>query len=113
VHLFGLGGDSGTFDYFTQAIVDPPRASQTDYTGSEDDTVSVRCVIADGPIASSPTTMANGTYHPRWRADGRRDGREATRNRERGRCPQTPDEPGLWYSAACTVPVSRPPGLAM
>jgi phosphate transport system substrate-binding protein len=47
LHLFGPGGDSGTFDYFTQAIVGKQRASRTDYTGSEDDTVLVRGVIAD------------------------------------------------------------------
>jgi phosphate transport system substrate-binding protein len=31
LHLFGPGGDSGTFDYFTQAIVGQQRASRTDY----------------------------------------------------------------------------------
>jgi phosphate transport system substrate-binding protein len=47
LHLVGPGGDSGTFDYFTQAVVGAPRASRTDYKGSEDDTVLVRDVIAD------------------------------------------------------------------
>lgn len=47
LHLFGPGGDSGTFDYFTQAIVGTQRASRTDYTGSEDDSVLVRGVADD------------------------------------------------------------------
>lgn len=92
LHLFGAGGDSGTFDYFTQAIVGTQRASRTDYTGSEDDTVLVNGVAADdtalgyfglayvshntselklvpidggaGPIAPSKQTVANGSYQP-------------------------------------------------
>jgi phosphate transport system substrate-binding protein len=40
--LFGPGTDSGTFDYFTEAIVGKKGASRTDYTASEDDNVIVR-----------------------------------------------------------------------
>jgi phosphate transport system substrate-binding protein len=47
LHLFGPGHDSGTFDYFTQAIVGKQRASRSDYTSSEDDTVLVRGVKDD------------------------------------------------------------------
>jgi phosphate transport system substrate-binding protein len=47
LHLYGPGYDSGTFDYFTKAIVGTQRASRTDYTGSEDDAVLVRGVAAD------------------------------------------------------------------
>ena len=47
LHLFGPGGDSGTFDYFTQAIIGTQRASRTDYTGSEDDMVLVQGVAND------------------------------------------------------------------
>jgi phosphate transport system substrate-binding protein len=35
--LYGAGADSGTFDYFTEAVVGEAKASRTDYTGSEDD----------------------------------------------------------------------------
>jgi phosphate transport system substrate-binding protein len=35
--LFGPGTDSGTFDYFTEAINGRARASRTDYQASEDD----------------------------------------------------------------------------
>jgi phosphate transport system substrate-binding protein len=47
LHLFGPGTESGTFDYFTQAIVGAQRASRTDYTSSEDDAVLVRGVVDD------------------------------------------------------------------
>jgi phosphate transport system substrate-binding protein len=47
LHLFGPGPESGTFDYFTQAIIGTQRASRTDYTASEDDSVLVRGVSAD------------------------------------------------------------------
>jgi phosphate transport system substrate-binding protein len=40
--LFGAGSDSGTFDYFTEAIVGKAKASRGDYTGSEDDNVLVQ-----------------------------------------------------------------------
>ncbi|GAB2883162.1 PstS family phosphate ABC transporter substrate-binding protein [Streptomyces deserti] len=39
--LFGAGTDSGTFDYFTEAINGEEGASRTDYSGSEDDNVTV------------------------------------------------------------------------
>ncbi|MET9953649.1 PstS family phosphate ABC transporter substrate-binding protein [Streptomyces sp. NPDC006339] len=39
--LFGAGTDSGTFDYFTDAINGEEGASRTDYSGSEDDNVTV------------------------------------------------------------------------
>lgn len=42
--LFGAGTDSGTFDYFTEAIVGEEGASRSDYTPSEDDNVAVRGV---------------------------------------------------------------------
>lgn len=35
--LFGAGSDSGTFDYFTEAIVGKAKASRPDYSASEDD----------------------------------------------------------------------------
>jgi phosphate transport system substrate-binding protein len=47
VHLFGAGLDSGTFDYFTEAIVGKEDSSRGDYTNSEDDNVLVQGVKAD------------------------------------------------------------------
>jgi phosphate transport system substrate-binding protein len=40
--LFGAGADSGTFDYFTEAIVGKAKASRGDFTASEDDNVLVQ-----------------------------------------------------------------------
>lgn len=40
--LYGAGSDSGTFDYFTEAIVGKAKSSRGDYTASEDDNVLVR-----------------------------------------------------------------------
>ncbi len=47
IHLFGPGVDSGTFDYFTEAIVGTEDASRGDYTSSEDDNVLVQGVAGD------------------------------------------------------------------
>jgi phosphate transport system substrate-binding protein len=40
--LFGAGSDSGTFDYFTEAIVGKAKSSRGDYTASEDDNTLVQ-----------------------------------------------------------------------
>src|SRR5918993_1838810 len=47
IHLFGAGVDSGTFDYFTEAIVGKQDQSRGDYTSSEDDNVIVQGVAGD------------------------------------------------------------------
>ncbi len=47
IHLFGAGVDSGTFDYFTEAIVGKADQSRGDYTSSEDDNVIVQGVSGD------------------------------------------------------------------
>ncbi|WP_251956127.1 PstS family phosphate ABC transporter substrate-binding protein [Nostoc commune] len=47
INLYGAGGQSGTFDYFTEAIVGKTRASRTDYISSEDDLALVRGVGTD------------------------------------------------------------------
>ena len=47
IHLFGAGVDSGTFDYFTEAIVGKEAQSRGDYTSSEDDNVIVQGVGND------------------------------------------------------------------
>ncbi len=39
--LYGAGADSGTFDYFTEAIVGKAKSSRGDYTASEDDNTLV------------------------------------------------------------------------
>jgi phosphate transport system substrate-binding protein len=44
LELFGAGTDSGTFDYFTEAIVGEEGASRTDYNATEDDNVTVQGV---------------------------------------------------------------------
>ena len=93
VHLFGAGVDSGTYDYFTKAIVGTEHASRGDYTSSEDDNVLVQGVAGDKgalgffgfayyaenaaklklvpvragegpPVAPSLTTIADGSYQP-------------------------------------------------
>lgn len=86
--LFGPGTDSGTFDYFTAAIVLEEGASRTDYTASEDDNTLVtgisgnvnalgyfgmayyleneetlKALSVDG-IAPTPANVENGTYKP-------------------------------------------------
>ncbi|MBI4745287.1 MAG: PstS family phosphate ABC transporter substrate-binding protein [Deltaproteobacteria bacterium] len=92
--LFGPGADSGTFDYFTEAIVEKAKSSRGDFTASEDDNVLVQGVSRDvnalgyfgyayyventdklkavpivekeGKPAVSPSfeTVMNGTYQP-------------------------------------------------
>lgn len=90
--LYGAGTDSGTFDYFTDAIVGKEGASRADYTASEDDNTLVQGVAGDegalgyfgysyyesnkdkiklvgidggkGAIQPSPETINNGSYQP-------------------------------------------------
>ncbi|MGE3167115.1 MAG: PstS family phosphate ABC transporter substrate-binding protein [Planctomycetota bacterium] len=92
IRLYGPGPDSGTFDYFTEAIVGKSKACRTDATFSEDDNVLVRGVAGDesslgfmgfayyeenhallraipidggkGPVAPSAETIRLGTYAP-------------------------------------------------
>jgi phosphate transport system substrate-binding protein len=45
--LFGPGTDSGTFDYFTEAINGEAGAIRTDYSPSEDDNILVQGVAGD------------------------------------------------------------------
>jgi phosphate transport system substrate-binding protein len=90
--LFGPGADSGTFDYFTEAIVGKAKSSRGDFTASEDDNVLVQGVANDrnalgyfgfayyienqkklkaapidggkGPVMPSAKTVEDGTYQP-------------------------------------------------
>jgi phosphate transport system substrate-binding protein len=43
--LFGAGTASGTFDFFTEAVVGTAKSSRTDYTPTEDDNVTVQGVL--------------------------------------------------------------------
>lgn len=90
--LYGAGTDSGTFDYFTKAIVGKEKSSRADYTASEDDNMLVTGVAGDegglgyfgfsyyienkdkvralgidggnGPVEPTFETVADATYQP-------------------------------------------------
>lgn len=47
IKLFGPGSDSGTFDYFTEAVVGKSKSSRGDFTASEDDNTLVQGVSSD------------------------------------------------------------------
>ncbi len=92
LNLFGPGTASGTFDYFTEAIVGESGKCRGDYMPSEDDHVLVQGVAGDknalgffglayyeenmdklkliavdggdGPVKPSIETVMNGTYKP-------------------------------------------------
>ncbi len=91
--LYGPGTDSGTFDYFTEAIVGEEGAARSDFTPSEDDNVLVQGIAGDKgslgffgyayyienqaqlkllaidpgdgkPVAPDATTIMDGSYKP-------------------------------------------------
>ena len=90
--LFGPGVDSGTFDYFTEAVVGEAGASRRDYTDSEDDDELVvgvsenpnalgyfglayyarnheilKSLAVDGglgPVQPTPNAVVSGEYFP-------------------------------------------------
>jgi len=90
--LFSPGPASGSFDYFTQAIIGKARSSRGDFTASEDDNVLVQGVASDknalgffgfgyymenrdkvkavavnngtGGVLPSAETIEDGTYQP-------------------------------------------------
>jgi phosphate transport system substrate-binding protein len=92
--LFGPGADSGTFDYFTEAINGRAKASRGDFTASEDDNVLVQGIARDvnglgyfgyayfsenrdklkavpiinpatgKPVLPAPDTVMDGSYQP-------------------------------------------------
>ncbi len=47
VSLYGPGTDSGTYDYFVEAIIGKDGSTRTDFTPSEDDNVLVEGVAGD------------------------------------------------------------------
>lgn len=92
IRLYGPGTASGTFDYFTEAIMGEEDASRPDYVASEDDNVLVMGIAGDkdalgyfgfafyvvnadrlrllaiddgkGPVLPSQRTINDGTYTP-------------------------------------------------
>ncbi len=90
--LAGPDTDSGTFDYFTEAIVGTAKSSRSDYTASADDNVLVQAIAGEknalgyfgyayyvenpgklklvaidagkGPVLPSGQTILDGTYKP-------------------------------------------------
>lgn len=92
INLYGPGTDSGTFDYFTEAINGKSKACRPDFTASEDDNVLVQGVAGDpnslgffgyayykenadklkvipvdggsGPVTPSLDTIGDGSYQP-------------------------------------------------
>ena len=90
--LFGPGADSGTFDYFTEAVNGKSKATRGDYTASEDDNTLVQGVennkgaigyfgfayyaahkdkmtavavdAGKGPVGPSLENVTNATYSP-------------------------------------------------
>lgn len=92
IKLFGADTDSGTYDYFTEAIVGKAKSSRNDFTESENDNVLVDGVAANknglgffgfayyienrnkvtavavdsgkGAIFPSAETVENGSYQP-------------------------------------------------
>jgi|SRR5882672_3268738 len=92
IALFGPGSDSGTFDYFTEAVNGKAKASRGDYTASEDDNVLVQGVESNvnaigyfgyayyvahqdklaaaaidggkGPVLPSAASVNDGSYQP-------------------------------------------------
>ncbi len=92
IELYGAGTDSGTFDYFTDAVNGEEGASRTDYNPTEDDNVTVQGVAGStgalgyfgytyfeenqdklkalkidsgkGCVAPSAETAQDGTYTP-------------------------------------------------
>ena len=61
IHLFGAGADSGTYDYFTEAINGKAKASRGDFTSSEDDNVLVQGISNDeGALGFVPFAYYEG-----------------------------------------------------
>ena len=74
--LFGAGTDSGTFDYFTEAINGRARASRSDYLATEDDNVIVqgsRASAVRSATSATRTTRRTRTSSRSWRSMGARE----------------------------------------
>tara|TARA_S200000501_G_scaffold378268_1_gene440064 strand:+ start:3209 stop:4198 length:990 start_codon:yes stop_codon:yes gene_type:complete len=96
IKLYGPGTDSGTFDYFKEAIIGKKNNIRADFTKSEDDNVLVQGVAGskyamaffgyayyaenkeklkfvpidggNGPVKPTPETINDGSYTPLSRA---------------------------------------------
>ena len=79
--LFGAGVDSGTYDYFTEAINGKAGASRGDFTSSEDDNVLVQGVATDelGAGLLRHRLLRAERRAAEARADRRREGRQRQR----------------------------------
>jgi phosphate transport system substrate-binding protein len=66
--LFGPGADSGTFDYFTEAVSGKAKSSRGDYTASEDDNVLVQGVENNKPALGYFGVAYYGAHRERMRA---------------------------------------------
>jgi phosphate transport system substrate-binding protein len=92
LRLYGAGTSSGTYDYFTEAVMGEAKSSRGDYTASEDDNVLVQGVSSDkgalgyfglayyvenksklklvpidggkGPVLPTDSTVRTGVYAP-------------------------------------------------
>ncbi len=92
INLYGAGAGTGTFEYFTEAIVGKAKSSRGDFTASEGDNVLVQGVASDkyalgffnfadyidnsqkvnlvgvdngkGAVLPSATTVENASYQP-------------------------------------------------
>lgn len=92
IRLYGPGTDSGTFDYFTEAVNGKSGAARPDFTASEDDNVLVQGISGDeyalgffgyayyeenasrlklvpidggnGPLLPTVTSINDGSYSP-------------------------------------------------
>lgn len=74
IGLYGPGPDSGTFDYFTEAVMGEGGASRPDFTATEDDNLIVQGVSGDeyglgflGFAYFQEDGEAEGRPHPRGR----------------------------------------------
>jgi phosphate binding protein len=77
--LFGPGTDSGTFDYFTEAINGKAGNSRDDYTASEDDNVLVTGVAKNKYALGAEQGQAQGHPHPVVQGQGKGAGRTQQR----------------------------------
>ena len=62
IHLFGAGTQSGTFDYFTEAIVGKAKECRGDYTASEDDNGPLLRDITTGSVMIAERWYGVGDY---------------------------------------------------
>jgi phosphate transport system substrate-binding protein len=77
LRLYGAGTDSGTYDYFTAAVVGEEGDSRADFTASEDDNVLVQGVAGDVSALGFVPLSYFEANRERLRLVGINDGDEA------------------------------------